>query len=143
MTYVLEWVDTLCRLLNVLANRLWNNLRSQILQVAGTSLSLNDLDHLLPNLANLSRASICSLLDLIRPTFGEGDGEDAKQVVIGSLDDYVAFNEGLPFAYQRAQLVGCEVQAVEVGQTISALDFVNAQLDLAKGVLFIFLQIRE
>jgi hypothetical protein len=49
----------------------------------------------------------------------------------------------LPLADERSQLVRSEVQTVEVGQTVLALDLVDAELDLAEGVVLVLLQIRE
>ena len=80
----------------------------------------------------MRRGSVGGLLDLVGPSLGESDGEDAEEVVIGGLDGDVGFDQGLPLADERAQLVGGEVEAVEVGQAVLALHFVNAQLDLAE-----------
>lgn len=49
----------------------------------------------------------------------------------------------MPLADERAQLVGGEVESVEVGQAVLALDLVDAELDLAEGVILILLQIGE
>lgn len=49
----------------------------------------------------------------------------------------------MPLADQRAQLVGCEVEAVEVGQAVLALDLVDSQLDLAERVVLILLEIGQ
>lgn len=49
----------------------------------------------------------------------------------------------MPLAHEGAELVGCEVQAVEVGETVLALDFVDAELHLAESVIFVVLEIGE
>jgi hypothetical protein len=49
----------------------------------------------------------------------------------------------LPLADERAELVGGEVETVEVGQAVLALDLVDAELDLAERVVLILLQIGE
>jgi hypothetical protein len=49
----------------------------------------------------------------------------------------------LPLADERAELVRGEVEAVEVGQAVLALDLVDPELDLAEGVVLILLQIRK
>lgn len=49
----------------------------------------------------------------------------------------------MPLAHEGAELVGCEVQAVEVGEAVLALDFVDAELDLAESVVFVVLEIGE
>jgi hypothetical protein len=91
----------------------------------------------------LRGSSIGGLLDLVGPPLGESDGEEAEEVVIGGLDDNVGLNEGLPLADERAELVGGEVEAVEVGQAVLALDLVDPELDLAERVVLILLEIGE
>jgi hypothetical protein len=49
----------------------------------------------------------------------------------------------LPLADERAELVGGEVEAVEVGQAVLALDLVDTELDLAESVVLILLEIGE
>lgn len=49
----------------------------------------------------------------------------------------------MPLAHEGAELVGCEVQAVEVGEAVLALDFVDTELDLAESVVFVVLEIGE
>jgi hypothetical protein len=49
----------------------------------------------------------------------------------------------LPLADERAELVGGEVEAVEVGQAVLALDLVDAELDLAESVVLILLKVGE
>ena len=80
---------------------------------------------------------------MVRSSLGESNAEKAEKVVIGGLDDNVGFDQGLPFADERAQLVGCEVESVEVGQAVLALDLINPQLDLAERVVLILLEIGE
>lgn len=47
----------------------------------------------------------------------------------------------MPLADEGAELVGGEVEAVEVGQAVLALDFVDSELDLAESVVLILLEI--
>ena len=93
---------------------------------------MDDLGHLLTDLPDLRRSGVCGLLDLVRPSLGEGDGEEAKEVVIGGLDNDVGFDEGLPFADERAELIRGEVEAVEVSQAVLALNLIDSELDLAE-----------
>lgn len=83
------------------------------------------------------------LLDLVGPSLGEGDAEKTEEVVVGGLDNDVGLDEGLPLADERAELVGGEVESVEVGQAVLALDLVDAELHLAEGVVLILLEIGE
>lgn len=53
MTYILERVDALCGLLDLAADNLGDQLGGELLQSAGGSLALDDLDHLLSDSANL------------------------------------------------------------------------------------------
>lgn len=115
----------------------------QLGQGAAGSLALHDLGHLLANGTDLGRAGVGSLLDLVGAALCEGDGEQAKQIVVGRLHGHVGLNERLPLTDERAQLVGGEVQTVEVGQAVLALNFIHTELDLAEGVVLVILQVSE
>lgn len=82
-------------------------------------------------------------LDLVRAPLGERNSKQTDKIVIGSLDCHVCLDESLPLADKRAQLVSCEVQAMEVGETVFPLDLVDTELDFAKSVILIVLQISE
>jgi hypothetical protein len=49
----------------------------------------------------------------------------------------------LPLADERAELVGGEVETVEVGQAVLALDLIDTELDLAERVVLVLLEIGE
>lgn len=142
-TYVLERVDALGRLLNLAADNLGDELLGELSKSARAGVTGHDLDHLLADRPDLRRRSVCGLLDLIWSSLGESDGEEAEEVVIGGLDDDVGLDEGLPLADEGAELVGGEVETVEVGQAVFALDLVDAELDLAESVVLILLEIGE
>lgn len=86
---------------------------------------------------------ICGLLDLVVSLLGEGDDEETDEVVISCLDHGVGFDQTLPFADEGAELVRGEVETVEVGQTVLALNFVYSKFDLAECVIFILLEVGE
>lgn len=142
-TYVLEGVDALGGLLNLTTNDLGDELLGELSEGACAGVAGHDLHHLLADSPDLRRLSVCGLLDLVRSSLGEGNAEEADEVVIGGLDDDVGLNEGLPLADEGAELVGGEVETVEVGQAVLALDLVDAKLDLAEGVVLILLEIGE
>lgn len=91
----------------------------------------------------MRRSGIGRLLDLVGAALGESDGEEAEEVVVGGHHSDVGLNEGLPLADERAELVRGEVETVEVGQAVLALDLVDTELDLAEGVVLILLQIGQ
>jgi len=142
-TYVLERIDALRRLLDLASNDLRNELGGELRESAAGSLARHDLRHLLPDRPDLRAGSVCGLLDLVGAALRECDTEEAEEVIVGCLDDNVRLNESLPFPDQRPQLVRGEVEAVEVGEAVLALDFVDAELDLSERVVLIFLQIRQ
>lgn len=142
-TYVLERVDALGSLLNLAANDLGNELLGELGKRARAGLTGHDLGHLLADLPDLGRLGIGGLLDLVGSSLGESNGEKADEVVIGGLDDDVGLDKGLPLANERAELVGGEVEAVEVGQAVLALDLVDAELDLAESVVLVLLEVRK
>lgn len=98
-------------------------------------------DHFLAYRTNLRRSSIGSLFDLVRPPFGEGNGEEANEVVVGGLHNDIGLNQGLPFADKRAKFVGSEIEPMEICETIFALNLIHPQFDLPKSVIFVFLQV--
>lgn len=110
---------------------------------AGGGLALDDLGHLLANGADLRRTSVGGLLDLVGASLGEGNGEQADEVVVSGLHGDVGLDQGLPLADKGTELVGGEVETVEVGQAVLALDLVDAELDLAEGVVLIVLEVGE
>lgn len=136
-------VDALCRLLDLTPDNLGNQLGGELLEVAARGLALDDLGHLPPDGADLRCGGIGGLLDLVGAALSESDGENAEEVVVGSLDGDVGLDQGLPLADEGAELVGGEVKAVEVGQAVLALDLVDAELDLPERVILILLQVRQ
>jgi hypothetical protein len=142
-THVLERVDALGGLLNLPSNNFRDELGCELGQGAAGGFTLDDLGHLLADSADLRRSGICGLLDLVGASLGESNGEKTEEVVVGGLDGDIGLDQGLPLAHEGAELVGCEVQAVEVGEAVLALDFVNAELDLAESVVFVVLEIGE
>ena len=142
-TYVLEGVDALGGLLDLTADDLGDELGSELGESAAGGLARNDVDHLSADGTDLRRSSVGSLLDLVRATLGEGDGEEADEVVVGRLDGDVGLDQALPLANQRSQLVGGEIESVEVGQAALALDLVNPELDLAEGLVLVLVEVSE
>jgi hypothetical protein len=140
-TYVLERVDSLCGLLDLATDDLGDELGCECGQGAAGSLALNDLNHLLADGSDLGRGSICGLLDLVLAALGESNTEETEEVVIGGLDGDVGLDQGLPFADERSELVGCEVETVKVGQAVLSLNLVDSELNLSESVVLILLQI--
>lgn len=140
---VLEWVDTLGALLDLATHDLWDQLGGELGKSAGGGLTGHDLGHLLANSPRLGRTCVCGLLNLVWSPLGESDGEKAEKVVIGGLDDNVGLDQGLPLADEGLELVGGEVETVEVGETVLALDLVYPQSNLAERVVLILLKVGE
>lgn len=99
-TNVLERVDAGCGLLDLTPNNLRNQLSGQLRQGTASSLTLDDLDHLLTDGADLGRLCVGSLLDLIWPPLGEGNGKETEEILISGLDGDVGFDQRLPLAYE-------------------------------------------
>jgi hypothetical protein len=140
---VLERVDALGGLLDLAADDLGDELLGKLGEGAAAGLTLHDIGHLLADLSDLRAAGVCGLLDLVGASLGEGDAEQTEEVVVGGLDDNVGLDQGLPLADERAELVRGEVETVEVGQAVLALDLVDSQADLAERVVLILLEIGE
>jgi len=133
----------LSSLLNLTTDNLGDELGCELCEGAAGGFALNDLGHLLSDGSDLRGGGIGGLLDLIRTALGEGDGEQAEEVVVGGLDRDVGLDQRLPLSDERSQLVGCEVETVEVGQAVLSLDLVDPELDLSECVVLILLQIRQ
>lgn len=73
---------------------------------------------------------------------GESDGEQTKQVAIGGLHVDERLDGRLLLLDHRTQLVGRDVHAVKVGQTILALGLLDDELELAESV-FVLVQVAE
>jgi hypothetical protein len=140
---ILQGVDALGGLLDLTANNLRNELVGELRESAASGLALHDLGHLLANSADLRRTGVGGLLDLVGASLGEGNGEQTEEVVVSGLHGDIGLNQRLPLADKRTELVGGEVQTVEVGQTVLALDLINAELDLAESVILVVLQVGQ
>ena len=141
--HVLQRVNASSGLLDLSANRLRYELLYELLQVARRRLTVHDLEHFLSDLPNLRRLRVRRLPDLVRATLGERDGEETDEIAIGRLNIDVSLDQGLPLADERAELVCGEVHAMEVCQTVLPLDFINAQLDLSKAMVFVLSKVSE
>jgi hypothetical protein len=149
---ILQRVDALALLLDLLANRLWNQFDDQIFQLntgswkTETSLrttnteltrgrprtfATHDLHHLASDFANLGRLRVRRLLDLIRAALREADGEQTQHIAVRRLHVDKRLDQRLPLAHQRARLVGRQLHAVERRQQILALHVVAVQLHLS------------
>lgn len=143
VTYVLQRVDSLSCLLDLTTNDLRDELGCELGERATDSLMLHNVGHLLPDSADLRRARVCGFLDLVGASLRERNGEQTDEIIIGRLHSDVGLDESLPLAHKGTELVGGEVQSVEVGQTVFALHLVDTQLDLAESVVFVVLKIGE
>lgn len=140
---VLQGVDAPRRLLDLPTNSLGHELLHQLLQVATCRLTGDNLEHLLPDLPHLTRLRVCGLPHLRGAAFCEADSEKTEEVAIGGFDVNVGFNECLPLANKGTELVGGKVHAMEVGKAVLALNFINAQLDFAEGLLLILVKVSQ
>jgi hypothetical protein len=130
-------------LLNLTTDDLGDELGCELCKGAAGGFALNDLGHLLSDSSDLRGGGIGGLLDLVGSALGEGNGEQAEEVVIGGLDCDIGLNQRLPLSDERSQLVGCEIETVEVGEAVLSLDLIDPELDLSECVVLILLQIRQ
>ena len=129
-------------LLNFTTDNLGDELGCELCESTAGSFALDDLGHLLSDSSDLRGSGISGLLDLVGAALGEGDGEETEEVVVGGLDCDVGLNQGLPLSDERSQLVGCEVETMEVGQAVLSLNLIDTELDLSECMVLILLQIR-
>ena len=112
-------------LLNFATDNLGNELGGKLCKSAGGGLASDNLSHLSADGSDLRGRGVCGLLDLVGALLGEGDGEEAEEVVICGLDCDVGLNQRLPLSDEGSELVGCEVETVEVGQAVLSLDLID------------------
>ena len=129
--------------LDLTADNLRDKLGGELCKGAALGFTLNDLGHLLSDGSDLGRGGVCGLLDLVWPALGEGDCEQTEEVVIGGLDGDVGLDQGLPFSDEGSEFVRGEVETVEVGQAVLALNLIDTELDLAESVVLILLEIGQ
>ena len=84
-------------------------------------LLLDDRDHLLADFADLRGLGVRGLGDLCAPSLGETNAKQTEHVAVGGLDVYPCLNKRVPLLDERADLIACQVHAVEVGQDLVAL----------------------
>ena len=130
-------------LLNLTTDNLRDELGCELCEGAAGGFALNDLGHLLSDSSDLRGGGIGGLLDLVGPALGEGNGEQAEEVVVGGLDCDIGLNQRLPLSDEGSELVGCEVETVEVGQAVLSLDLIHTELDFSERVVLILLEIRQ
>lgn len=141
---VLKGVDGNGLLLDGLSDDLRAELLEEHLEIAASSLALDDLTHLTTESADLGRLSIGSLLVLTRAALGEGKGEETDDDSIGGLDLNDGLDEGLPLTDERLGVVRGQGHTVEVGEALIAIDVVGDKLDGAVTlILRILVQISE
>ena len=92
-----------------------------------------------PNVSNagcyLLALSIAALLGLLCLLLGEADAEEPEDVSVCGLDISVGLNQGLPLLHHGPELVGGQAHAVEVGQTVLALNIFTDELELLERPL--------
>ena len=103
----------------------------EFLQVALGALLRHDLEHLLADAPHLSSLGVASRLRrLIRLLLREADAEDPEVVSVGGPHVDEGFDQRLPLADQRAELIPRHVHPVEVRDHVVALDILADQSDL-------------
>lgn len=75
MAHILERIDALGGLFNLATHDLGNELGRELREGTARGFALNDLDHFLPNRADLRRGRVRGLFDLIWPSLGKSNGE--------------------------------------------------------------------
>jgi len=139
---VLEGVDALGLLLDLAADSLRSELGDERRDVRGGDLLVDNLDHLLADLADLAGSRVRRNALLVGAALGGRDGEEAEDVAISGLDIREALDEGLLLADDGAELVRGHVHAVERSEALGALDIVDLEGELAE-VLALGVEVTE
>ena len=135
--HVLERVDASAHLLDLLADHFRDELEDSLLEVAGDDLAVDDLVHLLANLADLAGLGVASTLGLVHAALGETEAEHAEGELVGGLHVDEGLDEREPLAHEGAKLVGGEVHTGELGEHVGALDVLALEEHLAEGLVLV------
>jgi len=140
---VLERVDALAHLFYCFADALGDELGDEVLELGMGGLAGHDVDHLASDGDDLRGLCVRGFALLVGAALGETDGEHAEAVAVGGVDVDLGLDECLPLANERAQLVGGEIHAVEVGECLVGLDVLDSQADLAESLILVLLQVGQ
>jgi len=131
-----ERVNELASLLASVRDSFKGELLDKINEVDVSRFLGEDINDLLSDLLDLGMLSVRCLSDLSGLSSGEGDNIDSQNIAISCLDFTVDFNKGLPLSKIRTKLISGHIQTMEVSQTGSSLDFLNAESDFSPGQVF-------
>jgi len=101
---VVQWVNTVARLLDILADTVRDQFVDHFAQIGRRDFARHNFDHLAADLTNLRVLSVRRLPLLIVMFLGESDAEQTEQKAIARFHVDVRFDQRLPFLHQRAQL---------------------------------------
>merc|ERR1719436_14359 len=109
------------KMIDITSNRVGDELVHDFLEISGADLPLDDVDHLLTDVADLSSLSISRLLGghLLLPC--ETDAENPECVTVCGLHIAVTLHQSLPLLHHGPQLVCSQSHPVEVCQTVLSL----------------------
>uniref|UniRef100_T1E295 Putative secreted protein n=1 Tax=Psorophora albipes TaxID=869069 RepID=T1E295_9DIPT len=132
---IVQRVHTLARLLDILGNRVGQQLVDDLLQIGAGHIAGDDAGHFPADFLDLRVLGIAGLALGHGILDGETDAEHTQQVAVGGLDVDRALDQGLPFLNHGPQFVGGQVHSVEVAQHVAAMDILGNQLELAERSL--------
>lgn len=135
-THVLQGEHALSTFLNLLADRVRDQLGNKLLQITTADFASHNVKHLFADGADLRGLSVASLSDLLRAALGKADAEGTDEVSVRGLDVHMSLNERLPFLDHGAKLVRGKGHSVKVGETRLSLDFIDTETELAEGLVF-------
>ena len=133
---MLKGIDGIALSLNLPTNRLSSQLGHNLLQITRTNLLSKNVKHLLSDLTHLGVLGVGGLLELVLSALGQGKDKEPQQVSVSGLDVHVGLNQSVPLPDDALKPVRGELHAVEVGQALLALDFIDAQLEFPVVGLF-------
>lgn len=94
---IVQRVDSLARLLDILGDRIGQQLVDDLLQIRAGHITGDDGGHLPADFLDLGVLGVASLALRHRILDGEADAEHTQQVAVGGLNIDRALDQGLPF----------------------------------------------
>jgi len=128
-------VDPVTSFLNILRNRIWDQLIDDLLHVIDRNLLCDDIDHLLADSFHLRMLGVASFLLGSLILVGVSNAEDSEKKSISGLDISSGLDESLPFLDHGSELVGGQIHTMEISEDTVALDILGNELEFSERPL--------
>jgi len=139
---IAQRIDSLALFLDAFGDRIRDEFHDKPLEVNRGGFASHDLNHLLSDGLHPRGLGVAGLLNF-GDLFCEGEGKEAEDISILGLHVHKSLDEGPPFSYERAELIGGVVHSMEICEAILPMDVINPQFEVTEVRAFVSRQIGE